>query len=397
MDNLLCKNLKTKNAKNYFLAFLFWLGISVLLGLVCGAVGSLFYHGISLANNLRNKYLFLIYLLPLGGILTVFIYNTLKIENQNTNTIFKELKQKGKISILLLPAIFVSSILTHLFGGSAGKEGAALQIGAGISSAVSKILKLSSNTKNILITAGMGAVFSAVFGTPFAAAIFALTVAIVGKFNFKAAFPTVVSCLVAFLVSQSFGVHASRYKVINIDYNFNTFLKVLIIAIFIALISIVFVKSSETVKLLFNKIFKNKYIIIFVGAIIIILLTQIFGTDYNGAGINIIEDAFNGIYKNHAFLLKLLFTAITIGVGFKGGEIVPAFFIGATFGAVLSGVMGISCSLACAVGMITIFCGITKTPLASLILAFEMFGFKGAPYYLIAVIIAFLFTGKRGL
>ena len=226
----------TKTAKNIVLAVLFWLGIGLVLGLLAGVVGALFYHAIASATTIRRNNEFLIYFLPLGGIATVFIYNLLNVKGQNTNDCFKEIKGKKRVSLLLWPAVFVASFLTHLFGGSAGKEGAALQIGGSLAKGVSKFFKLNDNATRILIYAGLGALFAAVFATPFTAAAFALTVIVVFKINFSAVLVTFTSTFSAYFIALGLGVKPEKYE---IDYQKLDFLVVLKLLFLVAVCGIV--------------------------------------------------------------------------------------------------------------------------------------------------------------
>ena len=388
----------TKTAKNIVLAVFYWLGISLMLGLVCGGVGALFYHGIALATNIRTNNNWLLYFLPLGGVLTILIYRLLKVNGQDTNTCFNEIKGKKALSFFLMPAVFVSSLLTHIFGGSAGKEGAALQIGGSIAKGVSKALKFNDTATKILITAGLGGLFSAVFTTPFTATVFALTVVFVGGVCLSAIFPTLITSLTAFFVAKLLSVPPEKYHITFQKLDALVVIKLLFLVVFCALVGVFFVKALRLTKQTSKKLIKNEYFRIVLGACLIIALSFVFGTDYLGAGLNVIHDVFaNGVANKEAFILKILFTCITIGVGFKGGEIVPVFFVGATLGGAVAGELAISVSLGAALGMIAVFCAATKTPLASLILGIELFGIFGTPYYLVAVIIAFLISGKESL
>ena len=398
MEFLSILKTETKNAKNYILAFFYWLIASLALGLVCGALGALFYHGISLATNIRTSNNFLVYFLPIGGILTIFIYKGLKTSGQDTNTCFNEIKGENKLSIKLMLAVFVSSLLTHLFGGSAGKEGAALQIGGSLAKGVSKIFKLNENATKILIIAGLGGLFSAVFTTPFTAAVFALTVVCVGSVCLGAVLPTLFTSLTAYFVSKFLFVPQEKYSVNFQSLDFLAVIKLLFLVVFCSLVGVFFVNALRYSHKYSKKLIKNEYIRIVVGAILIIALSFVFSSDYLGAGLDVIHSVFaNGFANKEAFILKILFTSITIGVGFKGGEIVPVFFVGATLGGALAGELAISVSLGAALGVVSVFCAATKTPLASLILGIELFGTFGTPYYLVAVIIAFLISGKKSL
>jgi len=288
-------------------------------------------------------------------------------------------------------------VLTHLAGGSAGKEGAALQIGGGISKGVSKLFKLNEDAEKILVISGMGAVFSAAFGTPFTAAVFAVSVISVGKIYFSAILPTFLSSLSAYFVARLLGVVplscGGGFSGLDLLDN----LKLLFIIAASAVVGLIYVKALKLSKVFFQKLIKNEYNRILFGGALIVVLSFVFGSEYLGDSINLFYNAVSETVNKEAFILKIIFTAITVGVGFKGGEIVPAIVIGATFGGALSGEIGFSIAVGAMYGVLTVFCASTKAPLASFVLAIEVFGFYNLPYYLIAVILAMLLSGKESL
>lgn len=389
-----------KKVKNILLVFLKWLIIALIIGGVCGVVGAFFAKSIDLVTDFRSNNNWLYFLLPLGGLAIVGLYKLLRVENLGTNEIFDSTHTDKKVSVLLAPAIFISSVITHLLGGSAGREGAALQLGGSISSFIADIFKLDENNRRIITICGMGALFSALFGTPLAAFVFALEVVFVGNFCSSAVFPTLASSITAYKISTLMGVHPERFSVLHIpNFDLICLLKVLAIAILGALVSIVFYHTMHLSEKLFKKFFKNPYLRALVGGGIIIILTHIVGNhDYNGGGMHIINRIFeNGNVHPLAFILKIIFTAITIGSGFKGGEIVPTIFIGATFGGAFGSLIGLSPDFSAAIGITALFCGVTNCPLATLFLALELFGVDGIIYYAIAVAVSFVLSGDSGL
>ena len=363
-----------------------------------GVVGAWFARSISFVTELRGNHPWILYLLPFLGLLIVFIYRFEK-QGGGTNLVLESVQEGKTIPFRMAPMIFVSTVLTHLGGGSAGREGAALQLGGSIAQALGKVFKINEKDGKILIMCGMAAGFSALFGTPLAATVFAIEVVTVGVVHYSALVPCMISSLTAFEVAQFFGGHAERFTVTGIpQFDLVSAVKIAFLALLCALLSIVFCKTLHGAEHLYQKYIKNPYVRIFVGGILVILLSKIFGTtDYLGGGMNIVEEAVAGKVVAGAFLLKLLFTAVSLGSGFKGGEIVPTLFVGSTFGCLFGQIIGFSPSLCAACGMIALFSAVTNSPLASLVLGFEMFGFEGMPFYLIAISIGYMESGYYGL
>ena len=373
--------------------------ISLTLGLCGGVVGAVFFHLFTAVTNLRTANPWLVFLLPIGGLLTVKIYKLLKTEGLSTDSVLKSLKGEKRVSPWLLPAVFVSSLLTHLFGGSAGKEGAALQMGGAVSSLLSNKFKVDESKSDIGTVCGMSAFFSALFGTPLGASVFAAEVVFLKKQSYKWLIPSLLSGFTAFLISGVLGVHPERFSLSLPAFDFSLFWKTGVIILVCSAVCILFVFTLEKTKELFRKIFKNPYVRIAAGGILIILLTVIEGSgDYNGGGMNIVEKIFShNTVKYEAFLLKIIFTAITVAAGFKGGEIVPTFFIGATSGGALALLLGVPVPFGAALGMAVLFGGATNCSLSAILLCGEMFGFKGIAYFTFAAVVAHLLTGKNRL
>lgn len=376
-----------------------WSLICLLTGLFGGIIGALFAHSVSFVTNLRSTYPWLLYLLPVAGLLTVLIYKTLKTTGLGTNNVLKSLKEGEGVSALLLPAVFSGAVLTHLCGGSAGREGAALQMGGGFAKLLTKIFKLDNEESKIAVICGMAAFFSALFGTPLGAGIFVLEVVFNKKLSFKAFIPSLVSSFAAFIVAQGLLVHPERFNMTLPAFSVNLLWKIAILMILASGVCLIFVHALHFAERFMKRLFKNHYLKITVGAIIIIALTFIVGSrDYNGGGLDIVEKVFShSEVKTEAFLLKILFTAITVATGFKGGEIVPTIFIGATFGGAAALILGLGAPFGAALGVAVLFCGATNCPFATVLLCSEMFGFKGILYFAAASLIATYLTGKKRL
>ena len=378
----------------------FNLFLCLIIGAIAGIVGTAFAFTVTFVTNLRTDFEWLIYLLPLGGILSQLTFKLLKTDGMGTNQVIQSSEGDSKISFRLAPSIFIATALSHLFGASVGREGAALQLGGGTAVLVCDAFKRDKNDKKLLIAVGMSAFFSAVFGTPLAAAFFAVEIAEVSKPRFQRLFYTLASSLVAFFTAQLLGAHAERFYISSVpSINISTVLKTGAIAVLCTLVAGVFCLAIRHTSDLFKRMIPNRYIKVAVGGALIIILTKLIGsTDYNGAGVPVIERIFEtGEVVNWAFLLKILMTVIAIAAGFRGGEIVPTLFIGATFGAFMAGVIGLPAVFGAAVGMTALFCSVTNCPLASLLLAAEMFSWVGGVFMLIAVVVSFVLSGRISL
>lgn len=389
-----------ENIKKLAPDFLCVVGISLIVGFACGLVGTGFVKAISFATGLRENNGWILYLLPALGLLLTLIYNKLKVNGIGTNHIIKSVRTDEKASPLLSVAVFCGTVFSHFGGASVGREGAALQLGGSIGELFAEKFKISENYRRILVMSGMSGLFSALFGTPFAAFLFILEVGRVGKRCFTAVIPVFISSITGFLIANKLGVEPEHFPVNEIpEFSLEILWKFVLIAVVGAFVSWVFVNTLHKTEKVFVKLFKNEYIRVVFGGIIIIALTKILGTtDYNGGGINIVHHIFtHGEVNYEAFLLKIIFTAISVGAGYKGGEIVPTIFIGGTLGGAMSLLLGINPAFGAAIGITALFCGVTNAPFASVVLACEMFGIEGVGYYLIASAISFLFSGKSCL
>lgn len=375
-----------------------WTVFAVTAGLATGVTGGLFHKAIDLAAKLRTENGWLIYLLPLGGVLIALMYRLSK-QHLSTNTVIECIRKNENASGLLAPFIFAGAFITHLFGGSAGREGAALQIGGGIGSAIARGFKLNKEDAGIMIVAGMSGAFSAIFTTPVTATVFALELVTVGHIRYFQLMPCIISSISAYIISLALGNHRLHYEILTIpEIVPATALKVMILGIAVAFVSIAFCMALHKTENLMHKYIKNDCLRAFTGGCAIIVLTLAVGCgDYNGAGMDIVARAVEGEAKYEAFILKLIFTAITVGAGFKGGEIVPALFVGSTFGVVAGNIIGINPGFAAALGMVGIFCGIANCPLASVMLGIELFGAQGAVFFVLISGISYVISGHFGL
>lgn len=389
-----------KTPFEYIKSLFKWLFISLIVGSIGGVIGSLFHISVDYVTALREENFWLIFLLPAGAILISFLYKlSLKAGDLDTDRVIKATNTDTTVPFIMAPLIFLSTVITHLVGGSSGREGAALQLGGSIGFSLGKIFNLDKGDRHIIVMAGMSALFSALFGTPSAAVFFSLEVANVGVMAYPALFPCAVSSLISSKVSTLFGIVPIRFLNIKMPeaISLELMAKVIVLAIFLALVSILFCFIIKKCDRISRNLIKNNYIRAFVGGIILILLTLILGTDYNGAGFDVITLAMQGDARYEAFMLKILFTAITIAAGFKGGEIVPAFFVGSTFGCVIANFLGLDPSFGAALGFVSLFCGIVNCPVASFVLALEVFGGKAMPFFFIVCATSYMMSGYGGL
>ncbi len=387
------------SAGRYFRTFYRWVLLSVVTGLVCGVVGSAFHLTVDKVTEIRLSNPWLIFLLPVGGILIAFIYRVSHMEGEGTNGIIDSIHDGGRVHIRLVPVIFIATAITHLVGGSAGREGAALQIGGGIGYRVGRILKLDDKDMRLVTLCGMSAVFAALFGTPLTATIFALEVISVGILYYSGLIPCLVASVTAYGISRLFGIAPMRYTVLLEPLELGLLLRVCILAVACAIVSMVFCIVMHKTERFASARIKNSYLRAAVGGVIVIALTLIAGSDsYNGIGTDVIASALGeGKAPAWGFLLKIAFTAVTIGFGFKGGEIVPTMFIGAVLGCTVGPLLGIPAQFAAAIALVAVFCGAVNCPIASIILSVELFGSGELLYFALACGISYMLSGYFGL
>jgi H+/Cl- antiporter ClcA len=376
-----------------------WLILAILVGCVVGAASSLFAFVLGSVTSFREGHGWIFYLLPVAGVCIVFLYQKIGKEDGGTNQVLSTIRSQDEVPLLSAPLIFVSTALTHLTGGSAGREGAAIQLGGSIGNQLGRWFHLDEEDRHVMVMCGMSAAFSAVFGTPMAAAVFSMEVVSVGVMYYTALLPCVTASLIASNFASSFGIHPEAFHVVDIPkLTIVTGGKMVLVACACAVVSILFCLLLHVTGSLYKRI-ANPYVRIIVASALIILITTLLGTtDYMGAGNGLIEKAVEHGQAGYAtFLLKMLLTALTMKAGFRGGEIVPSFCVGATFGCVMGQLLGLSPSICAAAGMAALFCGMTNCPITSILIAFELFGFEGVSYYLIAVAISYAVSGYYGL
>lgn len=385
-----------KNGK----AFGRWCFFAVLVGVIVGLVGVGFHHALSWAGTTFQRYRWLLFLLPLAGLFIAFWYAKMQMPlERGTNYILTSVRQDHPVPLRLAPSIFLTSFLTHLCGGSAGREGAALQLGGAISFQLGHLLRLDDKDSRIITMCGMAAGFSALFGTPITATVFSMEVISVGVMYYAALFPCMLAAAVAHGVALRFGGESTAFVLHGIPDQWTNLLLVQLIlfGIACAILSIVVCVVFHRIGHLLKHYLPNQYVCIAVGGALVALASLLCNREYNGAGMAVIERACEGQATHLAFFLKLLFTAVTIGVGYKGGEIVPVLFIGATFGAAYGSYFGLAPSFAAGLGMTAVFCGVVNSPLTSVMLSYELFGGESLGMFGVVISVAYMLSGYYGL
>ncbi|MBR3035299.1 MAG: chloride channel protein, partial [Firmicutes bacterium] len=368
-------------------------------GVVCGTIAAAFGMVIDAATAARQKYDWLVWLMPAAGLAIVGMYHLSGITKPlGTNRVLLAVKEEEGVAIRMAPLIYISSMLTHLTGGSSGREGAALQIGGSVANFIGRQFKLSHLDLRTITMCGMAAGFSGLFGTPLAAGIFAMEIAD-GTLHYAVLLPCMLSSIVARVTAEKFGIQAAAFTVTGYpDLTLHSVLAVLVFGVMCALLSILFVEVLHCIDWTYAQYLKNPYLRIAVAGLIVAAGTTLLGTrDYNGAGTEVIVRALAGEARPEAFLLKILFTALTLEAGFKGGEIVPTFFIGATFGCTFAPLIGLDPSFAAALGMTALFCGVTNCPIASMLLSFELFGGQGLVLFALCCSMSYMLSGHFSL
>lgn len=377
-----------------------WLAISGVIGLLLGGVGTLFQYSLRWAAQAQETQPWLLFLLPLAGVAIAGSYRLCGIrEDRGTNLILMAIQNREQLTWKTAPLVFAGTVLTHLCGGSSGREGAALQIGGSLANQCGKWLRLDEKDRHMITMCGMSACFSALFGTPIAAVVFSMEVISVGIMHYAAIVPCLTASLIGFGVAGWFGVEPTRFVIGTIpESSVLNFGRVLLLAALCAVVSVLFCLMIHAAGRLYRRIWTSPMIRAAAGGVVVVLLTLLVGTRYyNGTGAAAIGSAFSGTCRPEAFALKMLFTACTLGAGFKGGEIVPTFFIGATFGNVMGGCLGLPPAFGAGIGMIALFCGVTNSPITALLLSIEMFGAQGLLFFAVAAAVSYMLSGYTGL
>ena len=376
-----------------------WFFLAIPTGLICGLVGTLFHLSVERVTELRADQPWLLFLLPAAGLLITALYKATKCEGVGTNNVIRAVQSGEPVSILLVPAIFLGTVLTHLCGGSAGREGAALQMGGSIGWNVGTLLHLKDHDRRTATISGMAAFFSALFGTPLTAALFAMMVEDVGLTFTSAFVPAFTSALIAYGCSLAFGIAPTHFALTAPELTVWTAFLVILLGFACAAVSRLFCGLLHFMEHKVPQLLPNPWLRVFVGGVAVIAFSYLFGVGrYNGAGMGVITAAVEqGKALPWDFLCKIFLTALTLSCGFKGGEVVPSFFVGATFGCVFGPLLGLPAGFAAAVGLVSIFCGATNALIPSILMGFELFSGAGLELIALGCGICYMLSGHHGL
>lgn len=388
-----------REAKAAIRVALQWFFLAIPTGLICGLVGTLFHLSVERVTELRADQPWLLFLLPAAGLLITALYKATKCEGVGTNNVIRAVQSGEPVSILLVPAIFLGTVLTHLCGGSAGREGAALQMGGSIGWNVGTLLQLKDHDRRTATISGMAAFFSALFGTPLTAALFAMMVEDVGLTFTSAFVPAFTSALIAYGCSLAFGIAPTHFAITAPELTVWTAFLVILLGFACAAVSRLFCGLLHFMEHKVPQLLPNPWLRVFVGGVAVIAFSYLFGVGrYNGAGMGVITAAVEqGEALPWDFLCKIFLTALTLSCGFKGGEVVPSFFVGATFGCVFGPLLGLPAGFAAAVGLVSVFCGATNALIPSILMGFELFSGAGLELIALGCGICYMLSGHHGL
>ncbi len=373
---------------------------ALILGLGIGAYATGFAMLINYLTGLREANSWLLFLLPVGGLAIVCFYHLFRVpSSQGTNNVLESISSNEELSLRMTPLITVGTAITHFLGGSAGREGAALQIGGSIGTWFAKTLRLDKREITVMTLCGMSAAFSAMFGTPLTAAVFAMEVVSIGILHYSALVPCVASALTAGMTAKLIGYVPERYPVIGFpEFDWLSGIEAAGFGIVCAAVSIIFCIVLRKTEKLYIRFIPNQFVRILAGGALVVLISLALGTrEFNGAGIESIVAAMEGNALWYAFIAKMVLTALTLGAGYKGGEIIPTIFIGATFGCAFAPLIGLPAAAGAALGVAGVFCGVTNCPIASICICIELFGLKGLPLYMIVTAVSYRLSGYYGL
>lgn len=379
-----------------------WIGLGVLVGLVCGGASAAFLIALDWATQTREAEPRLIYALPVAGLLIGAIYERLgaSIKGGN-NLIIDTMHDAGPtIPLRMAPLVLLGTVLTHLFGGSAGREGTAVQMGASLADQLAHRLRLTKGLRLQLLAAGVAGGFASVFGTPIAGTVFGLELVWLGRLEYHALVPALVAAVVGDLTTRGLGVEHTPYPAVpSLALTPLVLVKWLVFALLVAAVTVAFIELTHRLKGRLEQQIPRLPLRMALGGVAIVVLWQAFGTrDYLGLGVPMIVRAFTDPeLPAYAFVAKLLFTVVTLSAGFLGGEVTPLFFVGATLGNVLGRALELPLALAAGVGLAAVFGAAANTPLALSIMAVELLGAPVLPHVAIVVVVAYLLTGHRGI
>lgn len=389
------------NLKNTILLSLKWIFICVLIGIFSGSASAFFLVSLEWVTQFREHNNWIIWLLPIGGLCIGLMYHYYGKEVvKGNNLLLEEYENPQKtIPFKMAPLVLIGTLITHLFGGSAGREGTAVQMGGAIADQFSNLFKLDNSERKTLIILGISAGFASVFGTPLAGAIFALEVLYFSKINFKSCILSFLVAYAAYFTVEFWQVKHTHYQISEVpEMTLQIMPWIILASIAFGFAAMLFSRTTHFWGSLFAKKIAFPPLRPFVGGLILAIVLYLIGTTkYIGLGVPSIVDSFSNPNQSYDFLLKILFTGFTLGAGFKGGEVTPLFFVGATLGSALSVVIPLPISLLAGMGFVAVFSGATHTPIACTVMGMELFGIQSGVFIGIACVIAYFASGSIGI
>jgi H+/Cl- antiporter ClcA len=389
------------NLKKNILVLSKWILICALIGILSGSASAFFLVALEWVTLYRENHNWILWLLPIGGLVVGLSYHHYGHDVVKGNNLLMEEYDNPKqtIPLKMAPLVLFGTLVTHLFGGSAGREGTAVQMGGAIADQFKEIFNLSVSDRKILIILGISAGFASVFGTPLAGAIFALEVVYFSKITIKSAVLSFIAAYISYYTVEVWQVNHTHYQIPIVPEINTTILGwVIIVSILFGFTSMLFSRSTHFWVKLFSKKVPYPPMRPFLGGIILAIAFYLIGTTtYIGLGVPVIVDAFSNANNSYDFILKILFTGFTLGAGFKGGEVTPLFFIGATLGSTLSNYIPLPIALLAGMGFVAVFSGATHTPIACTVMGMELFGPESGLFIGIACVVAYYSSGSMGI
>ena len=383
-------------------AFFQWIWLGAAVGLACGSASAIFLTLLDRATTFRLQHEVIVYTLPIAGLVIGAFYERWgKSVRGGNNLIIDTIHEDTKqIPLCMTPMVLIGTVLTHLFGGSAGREGTAVQMGASMADAIAHRFRVTKETRRQLLAAGIAGGFGSVFGTPIAGTLFGLEVVCIGRIEYDALLPALIASLVGDFVTRRLGVIHTTYPAAPfVDLTPGVLGKLVIMGVAVALVTVAFIELTHRMKRVMEARIVRLPLRMFMGGCAVVIMWKLIGSsDYLGLGVHGIVGAFsdpNLLW--FAFAAKLVFTSVTLASGFMGGEVTPLFFVGAALGSVLARHLGLPIELGAGVGMASVFAAAANTPLALSIMAIELLGASIFPHVVIVSVVAYLLTGHRGI
>ncbi|MDU7242024.1 chloride channel protein [Clostridium sp.] len=373
---------------------------TIIVSIVMGIISAIFLRSLEFVTTLRGSFPYLISLIPVIGVLTTYTYSKYgKESNRGNNLIIESVQKDVKVPFRMAILTFIFTVLTHLAGGSAGREGTAVQIGGTLTNKISDVFKITHKEKRVLIMSGISAAFGSVFGTPLAGTFFGMEVCFIGKLSYEAMIYCFIGSYTANFITELLGINHTSHLIKSIpNISIYTLLIVIISSILFGVFGRMFAKGIHFVKGFYSRNIKNNIYRAIISSIVVLLVIIIFRLyKFEGLSTWLIDSGFSGEVTILDPIKKLILTILTLGAGFQGGEVTPLFDIGASLGGAIGNLTNIDPSLLAAIGMICVFGSATNTPFTTIMLGINLFGAEAVPYYIIGSFISYYIVGHNGI